>query len=167
MTTDTKAMPCPFCGGEPWCRLAAYSKDGTPRWAVGCNACGAMTGPKLQATEAAAIEQWNRRASPSTDQTTEDVMQALADQAQELKMGYETAAESWPDEAAIERVSRALDPPSQYPGESFWDWWDHRADTINPDNRARRQVHLDKARAAFLAAAVPSPSKPEKDQDAN
>lgn len=63
-TTETKLSPCPFCGSTDIAvRGTAHARSGGMRWWAECDDCDVTTGTD-STTEAEAVAQWNRRASP-------------------------------------------------------------------------------------------------------
>ena len=106
---DEKALPCPFCGGDPQVVRAALMKPhGANGWTVRCKPCdieatARVLRESLDFAYAAALAKWNRRAlpaSPSRGPTIdaimfqlEDVMDACCDQP--LSVDRMTLTRSW------------------------------------------------------------------------
>ena len=75
---ETKLLPCPFCGGEAT-TYVAYD-DG---YYVCCDECGC--GLPVYITEADAIEAWNKRTPPTSEQIVAYIEETMAENREMLK----------------------------------------------------------------------------------
>ena len=71
--TETKLLPCPFCGGE-----ATLYEQILEGWFCCCTKCGVRY---VRMTEAEAVESWNKR----TPITKDDILNSLDQTAEYLK----------------------------------------------------------------------------------
>lgn len=70
--SETKILPCPFCGGEA---AAGYAINDYNRWGVQCKDCGAcVEEDEYNGTKEDAINLWNtRRPACDVDKVVEQV----------------------------------------------------------------------------------------------
>lgn len=104
-TQNIDLKPCPFCGGKA--RMSAWVKVG--EYSAYCTKCGATAGD-YRATEAEAVEAWNRRelAAGGDAAKLREVLEWCRDFMRNIYDGKEGVKFSLDD---IERIDAALAAP--------------------------------------------------------